>query len=361
MLICDDDRNEIKSTNAFRYIKWGESQTDKNGRHWNEVPTVSARERWYSIGDKEPGDILLNRSTGDNHRSILNIDHVQVDDDFFELKIQDASLFNIFLNSCFFFLQKELIGRANLGDGALKVDGPDWKRILVPNKKLLQSIIKECKTSFNKLCKRKIYSIIEESKRKDRIEFEQSVLKAIGLNASDAESILRGIVELVEERHLLPKLRKTKKKKRIERDTDKLCDEVAEEIFSEGRSMFPEVFVKNWGRLKCEEIEIPAGIIKLGESFFGKQEICDEDGKHVFEVPTIEKGKFLVYAKKRDEQIVKLPLNETVLVKSVQDYEHYLIELKNKFIHAFIDQCGDRILAENLTRKVFEDYNLPYI
>ena len=364
VFLCHKDKAELKGTNALRYIKWGEEQATGTGQKWSDVPSVSGRRNWYELPDRRPGQFLVPMITGSSLRCIINKENVEVDHNLFEILSEDKDLLEalgIYLNSCVCFIQRELIGRANLGDGALKIEGIDWKRILVPNKGLLQKIQGDCKATFKKICNRKIHSIEEEAKRKDRIEFEQSVLKAIGLKPTDAESILQGVVDLVEERHLLPKLRKTKKKARVERDTDKLCDEVAEEVFAEGLSRFPEGFVKNWGRVRYEETAISAGMIKLGDSFFGKQEICDENGKHLFEVGTIEKGKFLVYAKKKDEHIVKVPVNETVLVKAVQDYECYLVELKDKFIHAFIDQCGDRILAENLTRKVFEDYNLPLL
>ncbi|MCU0614350.1 MAG: SAM-dependent methyltransferase [Desulfobacterales bacterium] len=364
VFLCHKDKSELKGTNALRYIKWGEEQTTDDGQKWSQVPSVQGRKNWYDLSDRQPGQFLVPMITGSSLRCIINKANVEVDHNLFEILSKDRNLLEalgIYLNSCICFIQRELIGRANLGDGALKIEGIDWKRILVPNKELLKKIHKDCKDAFNKISKRKIYSIEEEAKRKDRMEFEQLLLKAIGLNTTDAKDILEGVVELVGDRHLIPKLRKTKKKVRVERDVDKLCTEVAEEIFSGGMSRFPDAFVKNWGCIEFEEIAIPSKIIKLGESFFGKQEICDNDGTPLFEVSTIEKGKYLIYAKKKDEHIVKVPLKQKEIVKAIQDYEDYLVNLKSKFIHAFIDQCGDRILAENLTRKVYEEYNLPCI
>jgi len=101
--------------------------------------------------------------------------------------------------------------------------------------------------------------------------------------------------------------------------------------------------------------------LKLGESFFDKQEICDAEGQHVMEVGSEERAKFIVYAKKKDELILKVPTNKIVIKKAVQEYEIYLKERSKDLYRAFMEKCGDHNRAENLTRQVFEDFGLPDI
>jgi flagellar basal body-associated protein FliL len=46
---------------------------------------------------------------------------------------------------------------------------------------------------------------------------------------------------------------------------------------------------------------------------------------------------------------------------AVQEYEIYLKEIRDKLLKAFLEQCGDRIRAENLTRQIFDEMDLPYL
>ncbi len=63
----------------------------------------------------------------------------------------------------------------------------------------------------------------------------------------------------------------------------------------------------------------------------------------------------------KDELVIKVPESMVVIKKVVQEYEGYLRELKSKVYTAFMEKCGDHSISENLTRQVFEDFNLPDI
>jgi len=361
---CHKDKSKLKGTKALKYIKWGESQKTTGGRPWPKVESVKGRKNWYELPKRKPGVVLMPMITGSSLRCILNSCMAQVDHNLFEVVSKDDAVvegLGIYLNSAVAFLERELMGRANLGDGALKVEGIDWKRILVPNNKGLLKIKKDTGEAFEKLCKRTIKDIKAESKRKDRIEFEKEVLKSLGLPEELASQILAAVVGLVGERHLLPKLRSSKKKKRFEHDLEKLREEVGDEILPDGPIKFPEGFIRDRSKTGYEEIGVPAGELKLGESFFDKHEICDAEGEHFMEVGSEEKGKFIVYAKKKDELVIKVPESMVVIKKVVQEYEGYLRELKGKVYTAFMEKCGDHSISENLTRQVFEDFNLPDI
>jgi len=361
---CHKDKSELKGTNALKYIKWGEDQTDSSKKKWNEIPTVKGRKRWYELPEREPGKLLLPMVTGSSLRCIYNKDNVKVDHNLFELMIKDKkSIENlaVFLNSAFTFLQRELIGRANLGDGALKIEGIDWERILIPKVELLNRLADAVQPIFDKISKRVIKGIGEEAKLKDRKEFESAVLEALGLPKSWCKEILDGVVGLVADRHLLPKLRSAKKKIRQQRDLTKFAEEIAEEVLPNGPKKFPEEFLPRRGNIKFKELSFPLGRLKLGESFFGNHEICDEEGNHLKEVAGAEKAKYIVYAKKSEESLIKIPENETILCKSVNDYENYLHDLCETIFRAFMEQSGDFALSENLTRKVFEEFSIPYI
>jgi len=362
VFLCRKARKKLTGTNALKYIKWGEQQRTSKGEYWCKVSTVKGRSLWYGLPEIQPGAILLPKITGQNLRCIVNSCRVEVDCNFYEINCEDESLaygLSVYLNSGISFLQRELIGRINLGDGALKTEGIDWERILAPKKEFLLKLKKDAGKAFEKLCKRTIKDIKTEAKRKDRIEFEKVIVKSLGLPETLASQVLEAVVGLVEERHLLPKLRTSKKKRRVAQDYAKLCEEVTEEVLADGVRKFPEGFVKGWSRIKCKEICVPAGELKLGESFFDTHEICDAEGGHLMEVGSEEKGKFIVYAKKKDELVIKVPESIVVIKKAVQEYEINLKDLRKRLYIAFMEKCGDHSVSENLTRQVFEDFGLP--
>jgi len=77
------------------------------------------------------------------------------------------------------------------------------------------------------------------------------------------------------------------------------------------------------------------------------------------EVGSEEKGKFIVYAKKKDELVIKVPESIVVIKKAVQEYEINLKDLRKRLYIAFMEKCGNHSVSENLTRQVFEDFGLP--
>jgi hypothetical protein len=139
----------------------------------------------------------------------------------------------------------------------------------------------------------------------------------------------------------------------------KLKNEVIEEILPNGVKSFPDAFVKEGIKTEWEEIGIGAEKIKLGERGMVVQEICDAEGKHLMEVRSIEKAKYIVYAKQKDEQIVNVPDSAIVIKKAIKDYEIYAREIKEELYRAFMEKCGDHSLSENLTMQVLEEYDLP--
>jgi len=363
VFMCDKSKKEIAGTNALKYIHWAE----KHHKEWPKVPSVKNRKNWYSVPKNEVSDFLLLRFRDRRHYTPVNPKNVTIGDVVFVggfKKKEHNELGCAFLNSVLTALFAEVFGRTNLGDGLLTTYGPELEILPMPLKdikKLSRKKIENALTNFDKLKKRKVLPFDKECRRKDRIEFEKAVFDCLGIGEVEYKAVCKAVNELIEERHLLPKLRTAKKKKRVALDQAKLREEIIEEILPNGVKRFPEGFVKGWSRVECEEIVVPIGILKLGEVGICVQEICNEEGEHVMEVKSEEKGKFIVYAKKKDEVVIKVPKKHIIIKKAVQDYEIYLRELKDKLFTCFMEKCGDHSASENMTRQVFEDYGLPYL
>ncbi len=126
-----------------------------------------------------------------------------------------------------------------------------------------------------------------------------------------------------------------------------------------GVMKFPDAFVKAGARTEWEEIGIAAEEIKLGEAGMVVQEICDGEGRHLMEVGGLEKAKYIVYAKHKGEQVVKVPDSEIVIKKAVKEYEAYVRQIRDELYKAFMEKCGDHNMSENRAGQVLEENGLP--
>jgi len=362
VFLCHKEKSELKGTRALKYIQWGENQRRGDGVSWADGQTVKVRRNWYDLGKRESGALLLPRVTGRRLRAVLNESDVQVDDDMFEVMRSEKTCVLglwVFLNSAWALLDRELRGKVNLGDGALKVDGPEWRGTLVPERVLLSIVAAKGEPKLRMLACRKVADVRVEARRKDRIAFEEAVVEAMGFPKRAAKEILAAVVDLVEERHLLPKLRRVRKKKRVKQDLEKLREEVVEEVLPNGVKRFPDAYVKGWSGVEWKEVAVPARRVKLGEAGIGVQEICDEEGNQVMEVEGLARAKFIVYAKRPDEQVVRMPVDAIVVSKAVQDYEADVREIRDRLYGAIIEKSGNHNVAENLALEVCEDFGLP--
>ncbi|MGD0078068.1 MAG: N-6 DNA methylase [Sedimentisphaerales bacterium] len=362
--MCNKPKSDLRGTGALKYIQNGERQVTDDKTKWPDVPSVQGRNYWYGLQGNDVSDFLILRFIDRRHYSPVNRGNALVGDVVFVgqfNKKEYAESGCAAMNSSLVALFAEVFGRANLGDGLLTTYGPEIGGLLLPifkgaeKKKAREDAI----TAFRKIGRRTILPFDQEHKRKDRQEFEKHLFRWCGLSEKDYEKVCAAVEEMIEERHSLPKMRTVKKKKRIEHDVGKYKEEVTEEILPNGVKRFPDAFVKAGSKTEWEEIGIGAEKIKLGERGMVVQEICDAEGNHLMEVPSIEKAKYIVYAKQKDEQIVKVPDSEIVIKKAVKDYEIYARQIKEELYRAFMEKCGDHSLSENLTMQVLEEYDLP--
>jgi type I restriction-modification system DNA methylase subunit len=356
--VCDKSKKELMGTGASKYIKEGEI------KKWCDAPSVRNRPQWWTLPKQEDADFLISRFIDRRHYAPVNKTNVLVGDVVFVGGFKNreyAEFGSAAMNSVLISLFAEVLGRVNLGDGLLTTYGPEIKALSLPSKEIATGESKAVLESFRKLGRRAILPFSEEVQQKDRIEFESRFFKCLDLVKEDFERVCEAVNELIEERHLLPKMRTVKKRKRIEQDLGKLKEEVTEEILPSGVKGFPDAFVKAGSKTEWEEIGIAAERIKLGERGIGVQEICDAEGNHLMEVRSIEKAKYIVYAKQKDEQIVKVPDSAIVIKKAVKDYEIYARQIKEELYRAFMEKCGDHNLSDNLTQQVLEEYGLPEV
>jgi hypothetical protein len=244
IFLCNKSKDELKKLGhikTLKYVEWGEKQRTKDGIKWSEVPSVIGRSNWWTLDEKTPGYFLLQMINNERFLTFINKNNVQVDHNLFELQIdliKNKKFFEAYFNSTLFALIKELNSRVNLGDGATKTEGIDWKNLIL-------APVKPTTIKFNnsKFFKRKMEPIFKEIKQKDRQELDKEILKALGLEPKEyLDKIYEGLNELVKERLDLPKLRNKKKKEETEKATEAIKQSVIEDIIPNGPKQFPSAF-----------------------------------------------------------------------------------------------------------------------
>jgi len=86
-----------------------------------------------------------------------------------------------------------------------------------------------------------------------------------------------------------------------------------------------------------------------------KVQICFESGMVILEFDSLEKAKYALYSRKKDQYVYKVPKSEIIVKRAVQKYEIYLKEIRNKLIKAFVERGADKTIAEGLAAQVFEE------
>ena len=281
-----------------------------------------------------------------------------------ERKTINSNLLAAILNStlCSFFI--ELIGRVNLGDGALDTTvGESKYYLLIPDLlKFSEYQKRKILDVFHNISERPVKSIFEEIKMKDRQKLDNIILQAIGLEPEKyLKPIYQGITELVNERLSLPILRKKKRVARVIRDVEKVKRQVVDELLPQGPRNFPKSFLDiSLKKEDFEDISIPGEKLKMGRYFMGFQEVVTDLG-FIYEARSIEEAKYLIYAQKPNVFVIRIPKNKIAIKKSVDSYEKYLKDLKGKIFEAFYRRTLDHRQADILTHTIFEEHSIPDI
>ncbi|KJU84831.1 N-6 DNA Methylase [Candidatus Magnetobacterium bavaricum] len=363
VFICNETRSLLRKngkSGALKYIQWAEKKQTSEGVPWTEVPSVSGRKLWYDLGWRQPGKILLQMITHDRFFAPYNVDNIQVDHNLFEVFPRDDSYsygLSIYLNSSVFALLRELTSRVNLGDGATKTEGIDWKDILAPIESVLSSLSAK-KLLLESIQDRNIKSIFEEVKLRDRQALDSAVLEALGLDPDVyLKPLYDGLTGMVRERIELARSRKRSKQARTTRDVESLKEQVIEDVIPNGLKRFPEGFVDPQDLRGAKEISVDKGPLRLGSYFMGQQEVVSEGGLR-YVAASLHEARFIVYAHRPNSFIIRIPKVPLVTARAVDDYERYLTDLKSRFFAAFIVRTHDHRQSETLVQQVFQGLGL---
>lgn len=213
IFLCHKSKNEIKGTNALKYIEWGEKQ------EYHKIKSVQARALWYDVGIKIPADAIILRRIGERC-PFFEANNVLEDCVLFGITLNSSSrnkiLFLSSLNSTWTRFYIELMTRQLTGAQAVA----DTNVYIVNDARIVDPIKftddnqEKLKLIYKKFRERESKSIFEElgfDKTKpirsqepnplpDRKALDDIIFDALGLTEAERKEVYWSVAELVKNR-----------------------------------------------------------------------------------------------------------------------------------------------------------------
>ncbi|OGB62521.1 MAG: hypothetical protein A2Y94_07460 [Caldithrix sp. RBG_13_44_9] len=211
IVLCYEAKKKIKTNQNFilDYIDWGEKQG------YNKRSTCKSRSLWYNLGARVFGEILFPMIHNERLVIFWNKEKIAVDHNLFEILSEKPIQLMITLSSSIQIFFRELFGRSNLGQGALKTEGIDINRFMVLNPDILNNKqIDNFETVFEVYGEKNIPDIFSEfglSKKliirdqepnplPDRKALDDIVFNELGLTEQERKEVYWSVAELVKNR-----------------------------------------------------------------------------------------------------------------------------------------------------------------
>lgn len=134
----------------------------------------------------------------------------------------------------------------------------------------------------------------------------------------------------------------------------KLIKEITDKIKSTGVKKFPDDFIDD---VKYSKEIIPEKILLIASELFGQYEIKTSDGEFFKMVDDINLAKYYVYSSLQRKSVLKIPSENSVLIKIIAEYEKYFDNLV-KTIQAEIIASGLNVNNMRITNNIIHNLNL---
>lgn len=358
IFICNKTMDELLAQNHFgarNYIEYGETQRNKDGIAYTKVTSVQSRKNWYALKDKlEFSDFIIPSGLGENFKIFENKSEILVDKVMTELFFTNENAKSC-INSTLTYLFAESNSRVNLGDGLLFLAVYEVEELLISDATLFsKELISKINKIQNKINKRKIASIYEEVKQKDRIELDTLVLEALGLDAKKIlPQIYEGLCKLVKERVSLPEMRKSNKKQKVVIAYNDIKKSVIKDIIPNGFRHFPDAFI-DFKSIKTTQIPTSGKPLSVQSYLMGsyilednnKQTITDVYGEamkdYVILFTRLNFGKFQIIVPEDTEKVIEV----------INLFKKYTLEITEQVRLNAYQKLHDWNLAEKMANEI---------
>ncbi len=204
LFVCNKDEKTLKSKypNAYKHIKKFETTTNKTGIPLPEV-LKTRKPFWYSLAPEESANIFISINPSQRlffsfSKSALYLNQRLV---AIRVKKKDVEIVSALLNSIVSLLIVELNGVSrNLGALDLNADFFKTKMKMFDPSLLTAKQKESILSKFETLNKRQIQDYENEYKQKDRIAFDESILKAYGFKTDILPQLYSLLTETIRNR-----------------------------------------------------------------------------------------------------------------------------------------------------------------
>ena len=194
-------------------------------------------------------------------------------------------------------------------------------------------------------------------KQEDRKALDAAVLEALGLDPERyLPRIYQGLVEMVNERLTLPKLRLARQKKEQRASSEQVKAQVQQELLPNGLKPIG-AFLSH----RVEMIRVPlTGKPQRWSTFFTEYTLLDAEGKAVGNLQgSEEQARYVIYAALPGQYLVEIPVDPIVAGQAVQRYELYLQEEAQKLHERVLQATKDFKQTDRIVKEILEDQGLP--
>lgn len=314
-LFIPDEKLDTDSL-AYKYIIWGES------KGFHERSGCRKRNPWWKLPKQafSIGEILWSRIHDVRHIVFYN-PYLVANTNFYSIhpKHEKSILVAAILNSTIYSLFKEVIGRVNFGQGALKTEGSDLKSMFfiktTPINKFTRQIIINI---FKKLCNRPISSIFTElgastpeevsldKVKPDRRELDKIIMgEILGLSEEEQLEVYRAVVDLVKSRIDKAKsVKKTKRKTREGIDIDAFTESVMNALGEENFGKFYREKILSRDDLRTITLPRSKGKVKVEQELHGW---VVRIGRSTVECASKEEAEYIAIFAEMGEREVQIP------------------------------------------------------
>lgn len=303
---------------ANQYVAWGKQQRTDENQPWPQVPSVQGRKAWWFIGKRDSADFLTMGFVNRRFFVLENVPDVFASDVMFEWRIEskeiDKEVVMALLNSTLTYICLEIIRRQNLGDGVLKIIGPELFSLHIPDPRMIQpEKQQEIVRRFDKLKKRSIKPIEEEVKQADRRALDEATLDALELDPKKyLPLIYKGLVEMVKERLNLPKMRTTRKMQAKRLSIAQVKERIRQDVLPAGLKSI-EAFLPPGSKPQMMTIPLTGRPVSW-QPFLTELVLVDEKDNEVGKLTGGEEtARYIIYGSKPGQYGIEAPTDRIVV------------------------------------------------
>lgn len=197
-------------------------------------------------------------------------------------------------------------------------------------------------------------------KQKDRRALDEAVLEALGLDPKEyLLRIYEGLIEMVQERLDLPKMRATRKKKEKRQSIDQVKEHVRKDVLPAGLKPIT-AFLPPGPKPKMTTIPLTGRPVSWQWPYFGEFTLVDAAGNEVGKVQGDEnQARYAVYGAGEGQYKVDVPEDPIVTGKAIQGYEQYLCGVGKQLVQRALEATQNYQQAERIAREILESLGLP--